>query len=198
MENKEVQSVEKEESVKVSYRQFKKLEKERFKGCDDPDLKEWLEFASQYDIQESPVKKFFRNIKRLLDPKKHMKLGKIYVYDDLPTVKGIDKRVAWSADEYLAAIIRDYIRMVEKTEYHIGAAAFDEFPFMPHNKMVNSKETEDEVEASKRWHEILLQTADMFDEYIKATRDIQFDFKYEEHLDKMFDNMKKIFMDLWV
>ena len=142
MESKEVQSVEK---IKVSYRQFKKLEKERFKGCDDLDIKEWMDFVNQYDIQESPVKKFFRNIKRLLDPKKHMKLGKIYVYDDLPSVKGIDKRVAWSADEYLAVIIRDYIRMIEKNEYHIGAAAFNEFPYMPHNKMINSKESEEEI-----------------------------------------------------
>ena len=69
---------------------------------------------------------------------------------------------------------------------------------MPHNKMINSKESEEEIEASKHWHNILLQTADMFDEYIKATREINFDFKYEEHLDKMFNNLKRIFMDLWV
>lgn len=167
-------------------------------SLDESDLKEWMGLAEQYDAQESPVRKFFRNLKRMLDPKKHMKLGKINVYDDLPSVKGIDKRVAWSADEYLAAIIRDYIRMIEKTEYHIGAAAFDEFPYMPHNKMINSKESEEEIEASKHWHNILLQTADMFDEYIKATREINFDFKYEEHLDKMFNNLKRIFMDLWV
>ena len=129
---------------------------------------------------------------------KKLKLGKIVYKDNVPYVKGVDKRVAWSADEYLATIIRDYIRMVEKTEYHIGAAAFDEFPFMPHNKMINSKESEEEIEASKRWHNILLQTANMYDEYIKATREISFDFKYEEHLDKMFNNLKRIFMDLWV
>lgn len=129
---------------------------------------------------------------------KKLKLGKIVYKDNIPYVKGADKRVAWSADEHLAAIIRDYIRMVEKTEYHIGAAAFDEFPYMPHNKMINSKESEEEIEASKRWHDILLKTADMFDEYIKATREIRFDFKYEEHLDKMFNNLKRIFMDLWV
>ena len=129
---------------------------------------------------------------------KQLKLGKIVYKDNVPYVKGADKRVAWSADEYLAAIIRDYIRMVEKTEYHIGAAAFDEVPYMPHNKMINSKESEEEIEASKRWHNILLQTADMFDEYIKATSEISFDFKYEEHLDKMFNNLKQIFMDLWV
>ena len=129
---------------------------------------------------------------------KKLKLGKIVYKDNVPYVKGADKRVAWSADEYLATIIRDYIRMVEKTEYHIGAAAFDEFPYMPHNKMINSKESEEEIEASKRWHNILLQTANMYDEYIKATREISFDFKYEEHLDKMFNNLKRIFMDLWV
>ena len=129
---------------------------------------------------------------------KKLKLGEIIYKDNIPYVKGADKRVAWSADEHLAAIIRDYIRMVEKTEYHIGAAAFDEFPLIPHNKMVNSEETEEEREASKRWHNILLQTADMFDEYIKATREISFDFKYEEHLDKMFNNLRRIFMDLWV
>ena len=129
---------------------------------------------------------------------KKLKLGEIIYKDNIPYVKGADKRVAWSADEYIATSIRDYIRMVEKTEYHIGAAAFDEFPYMPHNKMINSKESEEEIEASKRWHNILLQTADMFDEYIKATREIRFDFKYEEHLDKMFNNLKRIFMDLWV
>lgn len=199
MENKEVKQVEmEEECIKVSMREYKKLEKERFKGCKEPPFDEWMEFVRHYDVQESPIKKFFRNIKRFFDPKKHMKLGKVYVYDDLPTVKGIDKRVAWSADEYLAAVIRDYIRMVEKGEYHIGAAAFDEFPFMPHNKMINSGETEEEIAAAKRWHEILLETADMFDEYLRATREIDMKFNYQEHLDKTFDQMKKIFMDLWV
>ena len=198
MKNKESENMKTNECIKVSWRQFNKLEKERFKGCDEPSFQEWMDFAKQYDIQESPVKKLFNAIKRALDPKKHMKLGKINVYDDLPIVKGIDKRLAWSADEYLAAIMRDYIRMVEKRDHCIGAAAFDEFPFMPHNKMVNSKETQEEMEASKRWHEMLLQTADMFDEYINATRDIRSDFNYEDHLDKVFNNMKKIFMDLWI
>lgn len=198
MKNKEAENMKTDERVKVSYRQFNKLEKERFKGCDEPSFQEWMDFAKQYDIQESPVKKLFNAIKRALNPKKHMKLGKINVYDDLPIVKGIDKRLAWSADEYLAAIMRDYIRMVEKRDHCIGAAAFDEFPFMPHNKMMNSKETLEEMEASNRWHEMLLQTADMFDEYINATRDIRSDFNYKEHLDKVFNNMKKIFMDLWV
>ncbi|MBR2506335.1 MAG: hypothetical protein IKB70_05360, partial [Bacilli bacterium] len=164
----------KKQNVKKQLLNF--LEDRNF-SLSESDLKEWMDLAEQYDAQESPVRKIFRNLKRMLDPKKHMKLGKIYVYDDLPSVKGIDKRVAWSADEYLAAIIRDYIRMIEKTEYHIGAAAFDEFPYIPHNKMINSKESEEEIEASKRWHDILLQTADMFDEYIKATREINFDFK---------------------
>ena len=40
-------------------------------------------------------------------------------------------------------------------------------------------------------------TADMFDEYLTAMRDFDMDFNYQEHLDKTFDNMKKIFMDLW-
>lgn len=195
MENKKV---EQEECIKVSFRQYKNLEKERFKDCKNLPFEEWMEFVRHYDIQETPIKKFFGKIKRFFDPKKYIKLGKIYSYDDMPCVKGIDKRVAWNADEYLAAVIRDYIRMVEKKEYHIGAAAFDEFPFMPHNKMINSKESEEEIEAAKRWHEMLLKTADMFDEYLMATRDIDMKFNYREHLDKTFDNMKKIFMDLWV
>ena len=48
---------------------------------------------------------------------KKLNLGKIVYKDNVPYVKGADKRVAWSAAEYLAAIIRDYIRMVEKTEW---------------------------------------------------------------------------------
>ena len=82
-------------------------------------------------------------------------------------------------------------KSVEKNEYHIGAAAFGEFPFMPHNKMINSEETEEEIAAAKRWHEILLETADMFDKYLTAMRDFDMDFNYEEHLNKTFDKEKK-------
>lgn len=183
--------------IKVSKRKYNKLYKERFKGCKEPPFEEWMEFVRRYDVQENPIKKFLGKVKRIFNPKKYIKLGKIYAYDEVPCVKNVDKRVTWSADEYLAAILRDYIRMIEKNEYHIGAAAFDEFPFMPHNKMINGEETEEEIAAAKRWHEILLETADMFDEYLTAMRDFDMDFNYQEHLDKTFDNMKKIFMDLW-
>ena len=182
--------------IKVSYRQFAKMEKELFEGGNFT-LEAWMELCERYEVQPSPLAKTFCKIKEALGPKKEMGLGKINVYDEMPTVKGIDKRVAWSADEYLAAIIRDYIRMIEKRERHIGAAAFDEFPIAPHDKRLDCGEQE-EVAAAKRWHEILLETADMFDGYLKATRAQDREFDYREHLDKTFDNLKKIFMDLWV
>ena len=93
--------------IKVSKRKYNELYKERFKGCKEPTFEEWMEFVRRYDVQENPIKKFFGKVKRIFNPKKYIKLGKIYAYDEVLCVKNVDKRVAWSADEYLAAILRE-------------------------------------------------------------------------------------------
>ena len=123
---------------------------------------------------------------------KKIKLGKIYCKDNIPYVKGADVRLTWGMDEYLAAILRDYIRMFEKEDYGIGWAVLGE------DWDMDEDGTEEENEELKRkWHALLLETADMFDEYLKAAANIDTDFDYKAHLDKAFDNLKKIFMDLW-
>ena len=131
--------------------------------------------------------------------RKGLQLGKIYEKDNIPYVKGTDKRVSWQTDEYLAAIIRDYIRMVEKDEWHIGNAILDDEQNAIYGKRVDEGK-EKEKELVKKWHDLLLDTANMFDEYLikKKNLDEKFNFDFKALLDNAFENMKKIFMDLWV
>lgn len=131
--------------------------------------------------------------------RKGLQLGKIYEKDNIPYVKGTDKRVSWQTDEYLAAIIRDYIRMVEKDEWHIGNAILDDEQNAIYGKRVDEGK-EKEKELVKKWHDLLLDTANMFDEYLIKKKRLgeKFNFDFKALLDNAFDNMKKIFMDLWV
>jgi hypothetical protein len=131
--------------------------------------------------------------------KNGIELGKVLERDNIPYVKGTDKRVSWQTDEYLAAIIRDYIRMVEKYEWHIGNAILDNGCNPIYGKTVDEGKEEDK-ELVKKWHDLLLDTANMFDEYLikKKKLDEKFNFDFKALLDNAFENMKKIFMDLWV
>ena len=129
--------------------------------------------------------------------KNGIELGKIFEKDNIPYVKGTDKRVSWQTDEYLAAIIRDYIRMVEKDEWHIGNAILDDEQNAIYGKRVDEGK-EKEKELVKKWHDLLLDTANMFDEYLIKKDSLDTDFDFKALLDNAFDNMKKIFMDLWV
>ena len=126
-------------------------------------------------------------------------IGEIFEKDNIPYVKGTDKRVSWQTDEYFAAILRDYIRMVEKDEWHIGNAILDNGCNSIYGKTVDEDKEEDK-ELVKKWHDLLLDTANMFDEYLikKKKLDEKFNFDFKALLDNAFDNMKKIFMDLWV
>ena len=127
--------------------------------------------------------------------RKGLQLGKILEKDNIPYVKGTDKRVSWQTDEYLAAIIRDYIRMVEKDEWHIGNAILDD-GWNPLLGKTIAEENDEEL--SKKWHDLLLDTANMFDKYLIKKDRLDTDFDFNALLDNAFNNMKKIFMDLWV
>ena len=128
--------------------------------------------------------------------KNGIELGKVFERDNIPYVKGTDKRVSWQTDEYLAAIIRDYIRMVEKDEWHIGNAILDDEQNAIYGKRVDEGK-EKEKELVKKWHDLLLDTANMFDEYLikKKRIDEKFNFDFKALLDNVFDNMKK---SLWI
>lgn len=126
---------------------------------------------------------------------KGLKLGRIHRdKNDVPYVKGVDKRLAWGMDYYLAAILRDYIRLVEKDEYHISLAVFSEAEraIMQSGKPI----TWDEDEKARLWHNLLLETADLFDGYARDTNHLE-DIDYQKVVDDAFENMKKIFMSLW-
>ncbi len=124
---------------------------------------------------------------------KGLKLGRIHYKNDMPYVKGANKRLAWGMDHYLAAILRDYIRMVEKDEYHIGLAVFseEEIQIMQSGKPI----TWDDEAKRRLWHKLLLDTADMFDQYLRADY-LYEDIDYEKLVNNAFENIKKIFISL--
>lgn len=184
--------------IKVSKRKYDKLRKERFKGYVGVLFDEMEEFDAQYKIVgfyawKVNIKRAWRKLCGKIQNAKGLKLGRIYHKDNVPYVKGADKRLAWSMDNYLAAILCDYIRLVEKDEYHIGSAVLGENASMPYSKAVAE---ENDGELSRRWHGLLLETADMFDRYARDVNHLE-DIDYQKLVNDAFENMKKIFMDLW-
>ena len=184
--------------IRVSKRKYDKLCKERFKGCVGIPFDEMEEFDEQYKIVgfyawRVKIGRTWRSFCGKIRNAKGLKLGRIHHRDNVPYVKGMDKRLAWSMDNYLAAILRDYIRLVEKDEYHIGSAVLEENAGMPCSKAIAES---DDDELSRRWHNLLLETADMFDRYARDANHLE-DIDYQKLANDAFENMKKIFMDLW-
>ena len=185
--------------IKVSKRKYDKLCRERFKGYVGVPNDEIEEFDAQYKIVgfyawKLNITHAWRNLCEKIRNVKGLKLGRIHHdKNDVPHVKGADKRLAWNMDNYLAAILRDYIRLVEKDEYHIGSAVIDDYEGIPWSKMVAGDNDED---LKQRWHKLLLDTVDMFDRYARHVNDLE-DIDYQKLVNNAFENMKKIFMNLW-
>ena len=185
--------------IKVSKRKYDKLCREHFKGYVGVPNDELEEFDAQYKIigfyaWKLNITHAWRNLCEKIRNVKGLKLGRIHHdKNDVPYVKGADKRLAWNMDNYLAAILRDYIRLVEKDEHCIGSAVIDDFEGIPWSKMVAGDNNED---LKQRWHKLLLDTADMFDRYARHINDLE-DIDYQKLVNDAFENMKKIFMDLW-
>lgn len=185
--------------IKVSKRKYDKLFKERFKGYVGISFAELEEFDSQYKIVgfyawKRDIARAWETFRGKIRSAKGLKLGRIHHKDNVPYVMGMDKRLAWSMDNYLAAILRDYIRLVEKDEYHIGSAVLEDGEGMPPCSKAVAES--DDNELSRRWHSLLLETADMFDRYARDVNHLE-DIDYQKLVNDAFENMKKIFMDLW-
>ena len=186
--------------IKVSKRKYDKLCKERFKGYVGIPFDELEEFDKQYQIVGFytwgiKIKRAWNSLCGKIRNVKGLKLGRIHHKNDIPYVKGADKRLAWGMDNYLAAILRDYIRLVEKDAYHIGWAVFneEEIRIMQSGKPI----TWDDEEKRRLWHKLLLETADMFDQYARDVNGLEENIDHKKLVNDAFENMKKIFMSLW-
>jgi hypothetical protein len=97
---------------------------------------------------------------------RHLKLGKVKQhkkdsYTDFEIVN-ISWNIHWMTDLYLAVIIRDYLRFFIKNTPAIGNTVFEG----DYSKMHNMTDEETAM-YSEKWHDLVNNTADEFDELAK-------------------------------
>jgi len=100
---------------------------------------------------------------------RHLKLGKVKQHKkgsitDFEIVN-ISWDVHWMTDLYLAVIIRDYLRFFIKNTPAIGNTVFEG----DYSKMYNMSIEESDI-YSKKWHDLVNNTADEFDDLVKHIR----------------------------
>ena len=127
---------------------------------------------------------------------RHMKIGKVKQhkkgsYTDFEIVN-ISWNVHWMTDLYLAVIIRDYLRFFIKNTPAIGNTVFEG----DYSKMQNMTDEETAM-YSKKWHDLVNNTADEFDELAKlAWREDSSVDDWQAYKKKEKELIKKAFADL--
>ena len=127
---------------------------------------------------------------------RHLKLGKVKQhkkdsYTDFEIVN-ISWNIHWMTDLYLAVIIRDYLRFFIKNTPAIGNTVFEG----DYSKM-NNMTDEETAMYSKKWHDLVNNTADEFDELAKlAWREDSSVDDWQAYTKKEKELIKKAFADL--
>ena len=126
---------------------------------------------------------------------RHLKLGKVKQhkkgsYTDFEIVN-ISWNVHWMTDLYLAVIIRDYLRFFIKNTPAIGNTVFEG----DYSKMYNMSIEESDM-YSKKWHDLVNNTADEFDELAKFMREDGSDDDWQAYRKKEKELIRKAFADL--
>ena len=112
---------------------------------------------------------------------KHLKLGKPKWVGEKLYIDKISWDVHWQTNDYLTAIIRDYLRFFIQNTIAIGHPAFE-------------KEPEDFDEAELNWRKMVYGVANKFDEV--ADLSSEHDERYRAKINEAFDALKEIFYDL--
>ena len=127
---------------------------------------------------------------------RHLKLGKVKQHkkdshSDFEIVN-ISWDVHWMTNLYLAVIIRDYLRFFIKNTPAIGNTVFEG----DYSKMYHMTDEDNEM-YSKKWHDLVNNTADEFDELVKLMReeDSSVD-NWQAYQKKEKELIKKAFADL--
>lgn len=109
-------------------------------------------------------------------------------------IENTDKGVVYELGEVLACIIRDYLRLYNKTNLQANYPTTYKRALYPHNQnlggdwMEEANGTEEELD---RWTELVEQTAKLFERMTDGSEPRQ------EQVDEAFDMLKKIFLGLW-
>ena len=112
---------------------------------------------------------------------KHLKLGKPKWVGEKLYIDKISWDVHWQTNDYLTAIIRDYLHFFIQNTIAIGHPALE-------------KEPEDYNEAELLWRKMVYGVANKFDEV--ADLSSEHDEKYRAKINEAFDALKEIFYDL--
>lgn len=112
---------------------------------------------------------------------KRLKLGKPKWVGEKLYIDKISWDVHWQTNEYLTAIIRDYLRFFIQNTMAIGRPAEEQEP-------------DDLDKAETLWREMVNSVADKFDEVAELSEENG--EAYRAKIDEAFDALKKIFYDL--
>lgn len=166
---------------------------------------------SNIDYRVIGLERLFGIIKdRLEDYKlRHLKLGKVKFigkpfYKGSFTVEGISNDVAWQTDQYLAVLIRDYLRFHIKNSPAIGNCVLRDNPEgLAYEDFILNR-ADSSIDYGRRWSDLVNKTADEFDEIsllLKSEPSELKDYKYYEaelkkKVDAAFKDLAYIYCDL--
>lgn len=107
--------------------------------------------------------------------------------------KGYDERVSWSIDCYLAKMIPKWIYDLRNAkEPGIPQSFFDKYSLQEDD---NYSE-EDEKEAHKEWHSVLIEIENGFKDYLKLD-EIEFDDPERKNMEKRFERAFDLLREHW-
>ena len=201
---------------KVGYLKFKKLEKQILCESDancEPGIErvrpaDRLEFYEKY--QPWGILYFFHRLPHFIDEKinwykiTHLKLGRQKWKNGKLYIEKIPYYIASEANDYLTAILRDYLRAYAKDVCAVGYVVYG----AEDDDSVNFFELAENYEgdALEDWRKMVNATADLFDEAADLRR-AMWDAEKWEGMDRLwkqyraklveaFDHLKVIFHEL--
>lgn len=124
-----------------------------------------------------------------------LKLGTVCFKDYMLQTINISWDIHWLSNVYIAAIIRDYLRFFIKNTPVVG-----NYVFVHNPEGYSFEEALEKIDmdiAFERWKKIVNDTADLFDELVKYSDDLDMPIEeYQGKINTAFDALKEIFYDL--
>ncbi len=109
-------------------------------------------------------------------------------------IKNTDKGVVYELGDVLACIIRDYLRLYNKTNLQANYPTIYKKALYPNHENLGA----DWMEEANGTEEDLNRWTDLVEETAKAFEDMTGGYEpKQEQVDEAFDKLKKIFLGLW-
>ena len=156
------------------------------------------------------MKKLINKIKNLFSHRNNYKLGEVkWLKEKKNREQGFctlktDPFIYGELDTFLAVVIRDYLRGHVNNMIGTSMFAYRENPFgYTQEDLINERIPKEDMDKIQKWYkEYVLETANLFDKYVKDFNEA-YDFEFaskdevDNNLEEAFSRLSKIFTGLW-